>query len=57
MTRKTPLFITTSLLVATLALALPDLELETAAEEPVKGATIRGMPGTPHASSATETEP
>ncbi|HLQ23884.1 MAG TPA: hypothetical protein VK132_11790 [Gemmatimonadales bacterium] len=57
MTRKTPLFITASLLVATLALALPDLELETAAEEPVKGATMRGMPGTPHASSATETEP
>ena len=57
MTRKTPLFITVSLLVATLALALPDLELETAAEEPVKGATMRGMPGTPHASSATETEP
>ncbi len=57
MTRKTPLFITASLLVATLALALPDLELEAAAEEPVKGATMRGMPGTPHASSATETEP
>jgi len=30
MTRKTPLFITASLLVATLALALPDLDLETA---------------------------
>ena len=57
MTRKTPLFITASLLVATLALALPDLELEPVAEEPVKGATMRGMPGTPHASSATETEP
>jgi hypothetical protein len=57
MTRKTPLFITASLLVATLALALPDLELETAAEEPAKGATMRGMPGTLHASSATETEP
>jgi len=57
MTRKTPFFITASLLVATLALALPDLELEAAAEEPVKGATMRGMPDTPHASSATETEP
>ena len=54
---KTLFFITASLLVATFALALPDLELETAAEEPVKGATMRGMPGTPHASSATETEP
>lgn len=57
MTRKTPLFITASLLAATLALALPDLELETAAEEPVKGATMRGMSGTPHAPSAAETEP
>lgn len=31
---RTPLFITASLLVATLALALPDLELETGFEEP-----------------------
>ena len=56
MTRKTPFFITASLLVATLALALPDLELETAAEESVKGATMRGTVGTPHASAAAETE-
>jgi hypothetical protein len=57
MTRKTPFFITASLLVATLALALPDLELETAAEEPVKGARMRGMAGAPHAAAAAETEP
>lgn len=54
---KTPFFITASLLVATLALALPDLDLETVGEEPVKGATIRGMPGAPHESSAAETKP
>ena len=41
MTRKTPFFITAALLFAALTLALPDLELEAAAEEPVKGATIR----------------
>jgi hypothetical protein len=65
MTRKTPFFITASLLVATLALALPDLELETAAEEPVRGATLRGGAGAttrgaadaPHAPSAAEAEP
>jgi hypothetical protein len=54
---KTLFFITASLLVATLALALPDLDLETVAEEPVKGATMRGMPGAPHGSSAAETKP
>jgi hypothetical protein len=55
---KTPFFITASLLVATLALALPDLDLETVAEEPVKGgATMRGMPGAPNGSSAAETKP
>jgi hypothetical protein len=32
MSRDTPLFITASLLIATLSLALPDLDLETAAE-------------------------
>jgi hypothetical protein len=65
MTRKTPFFITASLLVATLALVLPDLELETAAEEPVPGATLRGgagattrgTAGAPHAPSAAEAEP
>jgi len=65
MTRRTPFFITASLLVATLALALPDLELETAAEEPVKGATTRGgagattrgTAGAPLAPPATEAKP
>jgi len=54
---KTPFFITASLLVATLALVLPDLDLETVAEEQVKGATVRGMPGAPDGSSAAETKP
>ena len=54
---KTLFFITASLLVATLALVLPDLDLETVAEEPVKGAAMRGMPSVPHGSSAAETKP
>ena len=54
---KTPFFITASLLVATLALALPELDLETVAEEQVKGATVRGRPGAPLGSSAAETKP
>ena len=54
---KTPFFITASLLVATLALALPDLDLETVAEEPVKGATMRGMSGAFYGSSAAEAMP
>jgi hypothetical protein len=54
---KVPFFITRLLLVAALALFLPDFELEARAEEPVKGATIHGMAGIPHASSAAETNP
>jgi hypothetical protein len=57
MSGKTPFFITASLLVATLALALPELDLETVAAEPVKRAAMRGMPGVPHGSSAAETKP
>jgi hypothetical protein len=57
MTRKSPFFITASLLAATLALALPDLDLGAAAEDPVKGATMHGMAGAPHASSAEERKP
>ena len=58
MTRKTPFFITAALLFAALTLALPDLDLEAAAEEPVKGATIHGMAGAPQAaSSAKESTP
>jgi hypothetical protein len=40
MARKPPFFITASLLVARLALALPDLDLATAAEESARGATM-----------------
>lgn len=57
MTRKSPFFITASLLVATLALFLPDLDLETAAEEPVVGATMHCMPGPQPASSSAEETP
>jgi hypothetical protein len=57
MTRKTPFFITASLLVTTLALAFPDLELETTAEESVEGATMRSPAGAPHAPSAAEARP
>ena len=57
MTRKTPFFITAALRFAALTLALPDLDLEAAAEAPVKGATIHGMAGAPEASSAKESKP
>ena len=43
--------------VAALTLFLPDFELGAWAEEPVKGATIHGTAGAPHASSAAETKP
>ena len=50
MTGKTPLFITASLLFATLALALPDLDIDPSAEElaaadSLKDATKSGMVG------------
>jgi hypothetical protein len=65
MTLKTPFFITALLLVAALAVVLPDLELEAGAEEPVQGATMarraalqkHDMAGAPHAPSAAETKP
>jgi hypothetical protein len=58
MTRKSPFFfITAALLFAALNLALPDLQLEAAAEEPVKVATIHGMAGAPQAPSAKESKP
>jgi hypothetical protein len=53
---RTPFFITASLLVATLALALPDLELDTAFEEPVKETTMHGTPGVRRAPSDAETK-
>ena len=57
MTLKVPFIITGSLLVAALTLFLPDFALEARAEEPVKSATVHGMAGAPHASSAAETKP
>jgi hypothetical protein len=58
MTNKSPFFIiTASLLAAALTVALPDLELEAAAGEPVKSATIHGMAGAPHAPSAPGLKP
>ena len=57
MTLKVPFFITGALLVAALALFLPDFELEARAEEPVKGATIHGVAGAPHAPSAPGSKP
>ena len=58
MTGKSPFFfITAALLFATLNLALPDSERETAAAEPVKGATIHGMAGAPQASPEKESKP
>src|SRR5258705_10364957 len=54
---KTPFFITASLLVVTLALVLPDLDLETVPEDPFKGAAMPGMPGVADGSSAAETKP
>jgi hypothetical protein len=57
MTRKTPFFIAAALVFAALTLTRPDLELEAAAEEPVKGATIHAIAGAPQASSAKESKP
>ena len=55
-TNRTPFFITASLLVATLTLALPDLGLETAFEETLKETTMHGRASTRHASPAAETK-
>ena len=62
MTRKTPLFITASLLFATLALALPDLDVDPTAEESavansLKDATKSGMVGAALRSSSPEGTP
>jgi hypothetical protein len=59
MTRKTPLFVTASLLFATLAVALPDLDFaptaeESAAAESLKDATKSGMVGAALRSSSPE---
>jgi|GEM_PF-1675981 hypothetical protein len=41
MNRRTPLFITASLLAATLAIVLPDFDLESVLAPPAKAATPR----------------
>ena len=56
MTRKTPFLITAALLFAALTIALPNLDLEASAEEPVKGATIHSIAGAPHAASTKESK-
>ncbi len=46
MSRDTPFFITASLLIATLSLALPDLDLETTAEtQPAQEGAADGVTG------------
>ena len=57
MTRKNPFFITASLLFATVAVALPDIDLESVTEEPVAVATTRSVAGAPHTPAVTRTKP
>jgi hypothetical protein len=57
MNRYTPLFITASLLLATVAVALPDLDLETAAGAVVKDATTQGRGDARRAPGAQEAKP
>ena len=54
MNRNTPFFITASLLIATLSVALPDLDLETVAETQAREATAHGATGTRDAAAASE---
>ena len=54
MNRNTPFFITASLLIATLSVALPDLDLETVAETQAREAAAHGVTGARDASSARE---
>lgn len=55
MSRDTPFFITASLLIATLSVALPDLDLETVTETQVREAAAHDATGPRDASSARET--
>jgi hypothetical protein len=57
MNRKSPLFITASLLIATLSVALPDLDLETVTETQAREAAAHGTTGPRPASAARETRP
>jgi hypothetical protein len=54
MNRNTPLFITASLLIATLSVALPDLDLETVSETQVREAAPPRATGAGDASAASE---
>ncbi len=54
MNRNTPFFITASLLIATLSVALPDLDLETVAETQAREATAHGATGARDAAAASE---
>ena len=45
MERDTPFFITASLLIATLSVALPDLDLETVTETQAQEGAAHGVPG------------
>jgi len=57
MNGRSPLFITASLLIATLSVALPDLDLETVTETQVREAAAHDATGPRHASTARETTP
>jgi hypothetical protein len=54
MNRNSPLFITASLLIATLSVALPDLDLETVSETQVREAAPPRATGARDASAASE---
>jgi len=56
MNRNSPLFITASLLIATLSVAPPDLNLETASETQVREAAPPRATGARDASAASETK-
>ena len=55
MNRKSPLFITASLLIATLSVALPDLDLETVTETQARETTAHDVPGPLDGWAAPET--
>lgn len=55
MNRRSPLFITASLLIATLSVALPDLDLETVTETRARESAAHDATAPSHASAARET--
>ena len=56
MNGKSPLFITASLLIATLSVALPDLDLETVTETQARKVAAQFIGDAREASSAPETK-